>query len=190
MKQVISTSELENRMRPGAYSCVGFLGAAESLKEVLRKDKLALREAGISIAQISEKLETLLEAVLEQRNSLLLSNYQEYSEREYRAIKWHSQPAPKFSLENLPDLKIGYIVESKYQVFIVQYRGFQECPWSCKVDHSWASFDLLLLNRETAKYITAPGLIAHLIREHHFFEGPESPYRVDPIKLAQVLERA
>jgi hypothetical protein len=28
-----------------------------------------------------------------------------------------------------------------------------------------------------------PGLIIHLIREHGFFEGLNSPYRVDPIDV-------
>jgi hypothetical protein len=31
-------------------------------------------------------------------------------------------------------------------------------------------------------------LIVHLIREHGFFEGRESPYRVDPGDLVRVLE--
>lgn len=35
---------------------------------------------------------------------------------------------------------------------------------------------------------SAPGLIIHLIREHHFFEGFGSPYRVDPTELARLLE--
>jgi hypothetical protein len=33
-----------------------------------------------------------------------------------------------------------------------------------------------------------PELITHLIREHGFFEGFESPYRVDPRALAELLQ--
>jgi hypothetical protein len=44
-----------------------------------------------------------------------------------------------------------------------------------------------LLNRDTAQSISAPGLIVHLIGEHHFLEGKGSPYRVDPLRLARVL---
>jgi hypothetical protein len=33
-----------------------------------------------------------------------------------------------------------------------------------------------------------PDLIVHLITEHGFFEGQESPYRVDPERLARLLE--
>lgn len=80
----LSTSELERRMRPGAYSEGGFLGQTESL----------------------------------------------------------------------PGIDIGYLVGEKLQVFI---------------------------------YITGPGLIVHLIRAHQFFEGSESPYRVEPRKAIRVL---
>jgi hypothetical protein len=91
-----------------------------------------------------------------------------------------------YSLENLPEPQEGCLVGSKYQVFISQYRGLQECPWSFPYE-SWSSFDFSLLNRETGEYTTGPGLIVHLIREHQFFEGKESPYRVDPARLARVL---
>lgn len=45
----------------------------------------------------------------------------------------------------------------------------------------------MVVNRGTGDYLAGPGLIVHLIRDHHFFEGPGSPYRVDPVKAAQVL---
>jgi hypothetical protein len=35
--------------------------------------------------------------------------------------------------------------------------------------------------------LTGPTLITHLIREHGFFEGLESPYRVDPERLPRLL---
>lgn len=79
------------------------------------------------------------------------------------------------------------MIDNKYQVFTMGYRGLQECPWGCEYER-WSSFDFLILNRETGEYITGPGLIVHLIREHQFFEGKESPYRVDPTQLARVLQ--
>lgn len=46
----------------------------------------------------------------------------------------------------------------------------------------------MILNRKTGESFTAPALIVHLIRAHHFFEGVESPYRVDPEKVIRTLE--
>lgn len=75
-----------------------------------------------------------------------------------------------------------------FQVTWEQYRGFQECPWGCAHEPQWASIDFVLENRRTGKRLSGPGLIAHLIAEHNFFEGHESPYRVDPREVIEVLE--
>jgi hypothetical protein len=48
----------------------------------------------------------------------------------------------------------------------------------------------LILNRRSGESVTGPGLIVHLIREHQFFEGSESPYRLEPSKAIRVLELA
>jgi hypothetical protein len=78
------------------------------------------------------------------------------------------------------------LVDGEFQVFIQQYKGLQECPWGCEYDLR-SSFEFVILNRQSGEYITAPGLIVHLIHAHQFFEGLESPYRVDPAKVVHVL---
>ncbi len=55
---------------------------------------------------------------------------------------------------------------------------------------TWAYFDFLILNRRLGESVTGPGLIVHLIREHQFFEGSESPYRLEPSKAIRVLDLA
>ncbi len=186
----LSFSELERRMRPGAYSEGGFLGQRESLEAVLAQDNQTLRKFGVSRGQIADGLEKVLQCVLDQRHGLRKSNSSEYWQREGGGRipdLRHPQPAVRYTADNLPSTDVGYLVEDKLQVFITQYRGLQECPWGC--DHEpWSSFDFLVLNRESGRYVTGPGLILHLIRKHHFFEGLESPYRVDPAKVVQVLE--
>ena len=81
----------------------------------------------------------------------------------------------------------GYTV-AQFQVLLNQYRGGQDCPWNCRVDVKFASFDFVIVNRNNGLYFTGPALITHLIREHHFFEGRQSFYRVDPLRAARVLE--
>jgi hypothetical protein len=186
MTNDIPIDELEKRMRPHVYSIKGFLGLAESLESVLSQDELTLQKSGISYEQLSTELSKVLLDATTQRDNLLKTNFQEYAERERSLINWEGTSI--FSADNLPSTQAGFIVNNKYQVFFHQWRGFQECPWNCIIDIGWNSFDFILLNRESGNYIKAPGLIAHLIQEHHFFEGIESPYRVDPIKLATVLE--
>jgi hypothetical protein len=187
MQNIVPIHELENRMRPGAYSVKGFLGEAESLEEILRQDELTLQQLDLTYEKLAAELETLISDALQQKHERVYKNRQELMEREYPSNIWQqARSMSKFSTNDLPSTQIGYIIGNKYQGFFAQTRGFQECPWNCE-QPEWGSFEFLLLNRETAEFIIVPGLIVHLIREHRFFEGRESPYRVEPFKLAQVL---
>ncbi|MDI1476833.1 hypothetical protein [Polyangium sp. y55x31] len=75
----------------------------------------------------------------------------------------------------------------RFRVRLMQWGGSQECPWLCAIDSGWASIDFAIENRRTGAKLRGPGLIVHLIAEHGFFEGKESPYRVDPRQAAEVL---
>jgi hypothetical protein len=188
--RTISINELEERMRPAAYSSQGFLGQTESLENVVAQDSQTLKTLGISHEQIAIALENVMQCVKDQSYKLSEDNYPEFVEREgegYIPDLYHPESIPRFSLDNLPNTDVGYLVGNKLQVFNVQYRGMQECPWGCEYEE-WGSFEFLILNRQSGKFVTFPGLIVHLIRKHHFFEGLESPYRVDPAEVVQVLE--
>ncbi len=197
-------SELERRMRPGAMSRMGFLGFSESLEVVLAQDNQILKALHISCEQIAEALEKILQSVLDQKNKLLEENFQEWLKREGQVREgqepfWDLQEPifdlykpnciPNFSLNNLPSTDLGYFVGNKFQVFITQYRGLQECPWGCGRDN-WSRLTFLILNRQSGKFVTGSGLIIHLIRKHHFFEGIQTPFRVEPAAVADVLELA
>jgi hypothetical protein len=175
-------SELESRMRPGAWSTGGFLGKHESLEDIIVDDANLLSRLNVTYQQLADKLERILAPALEA-----------YLRREF------SSDCPDlYNPEAMAGLTSALLLqkrrEEKYisgnlQVFILVYRGMQHCPWECTA-YDFAHFDFLILNQARKTFVTGPGLITHLIREHHFFEGRESPYRVDPAKLVYVLELA
>jgi hypothetical protein len=142
----------------------------------------------LSYENIATELERVFRDTLKQKDELLKRDFQAYEAPEHAPMDWRKPGnVPIFSAENLPSPKFGYLIDHQYQLFFAQFRGFQDCPWNCR-EPNWGSFDFLLLNRQSGEYIIGPGLIVHLIREHHFFEGKESPYRVEAQKLARVLE--
>jgi hypothetical protein len=156
----LSIEELESRMRPGRFSQAGFLGSNESLSAVLAQDAEILLGLRLSFTELSERLEKLIEAAETNTG---------------RSIR----VAPHFT------------------VSVRKYTGFQICPWSLDPHHMQctegggvrhASIDWEIRNLRTGQQMQGPGLIVHLIRDHHFFEGLESPHRVDPNALAQLLE--
>jgi hypothetical protein len=183
MSESLTIVQLENRMRPGQYSQGGFLGKNESLEFVIAKDNQTLTNLGINHEQIASALEKLLATVFEQEKTLPST---EWIKRETNFPNLYKPDTiPVFSKDNLPNIDVGYLVGC-FQVFIVTYRGFQVCPWDeCG---EVGGFDFMVLNRNTGTSFTAPALIIHLIRFHHFFEGIDSPYRVDPGKVVHILE--
>ncbi len=157
-------AELEARMRPGALSRAGFLGPSESLRAVMAADDLVMKQAGQTFEAVATALEVLISA---------------------------AAASPRH----------GVTVDGKHHIRVQQYLGFQICPWSPDPNHAQcsmgeakglihSSLDWRLENLRTGKAVEGPGLIVHLMYDHHFCEGRESPNRVDPIILARVLELA
>jgi hypothetical protein len=179
MDKLLTVAELEARMRPGAYSDKGFLGPDESLEEVIRRDEMTLRDMRITYEEIADAISRLLDDAVRQpyKPNGVGSRIPDLYNR------LGTKSVPYFDQDHLPGADEGYSA-SHHQVFFVQFRGLQGCPWGCD---SGGSRDFLILNRTTGEYFTGPSLIVHLIREHHFFEGTGTPFRTDPFKAARVL---
>ncbi len=63
MQNHLSIAELEERMRPGAYSAQGFLGTTESLELVVQRDEEILKTLEVSHQAIASVLEEILQVV-------------------------------------------------------------------------------------------------------------------------------
>ncbi|MGH2911390.1 MAG: hypothetical protein ACRDJ3_02825 [Solirubrobacteraceae bacterium] len=151
--------ELERRMRPGAFSRSGFLGPGERLADVLESDRRTLAALGFSTHQMAERLDALITAA-----------------------------------EATPGRLAR--VDDRYDVAVELYTGFQICPWALEPDSGQCtaaggvrhgSIDWRIRNLQSGEELRGPGLIVHLIRAHDFFEGRQSPARVDPVALARTL---
>jgi hypothetical protein len=173
---------LEREMRPGKCSVGGFLGPTESLARVIADDERTLARLGIPHELIADSIEQIWSAAWKEMHSL---PFEEMRKRSTDFPTLHRpESIPRFSSDRLPDPGLGCRI-GEIRVFFVQYRGFQICPWGCG---AFGGADFMMLNRTTGESFCAPDLIIHLIRAHHFFEGRQSPYRVDPEKVIRTLE--
>ena len=145
-------------MRPGAFSQEGFLGPKESLRQVLDRDARTLAELGITASALGARLQDLLVQALT-------------------------------SGESIARVDI-------YRVQLRRYKGPQLCPFAPRPfdapcpgpgDPRLASIDWDITHTRKRIRMTGPGLISHLIAAHGFFEGVQSPYRVEPRALAQLM---
>jgi hypothetical protein len=158
----LSNGELEARMRPGAWSQSGFLGPKETLIEVLDADARTMADIGVSAATLAARLDELITTV--------------------KAVPTRTA-----------------LIDGRFDVRIEVFRGFQLCPWTPDPQHGQctagtgvrhASSRWWIRNRIRRADLRGPGLIAHLIDAHGFFEGRQVEGRVEPIELARLLELA
>jgi len=75
------------------------------------------------------------------------------------------------------------VVDGKYEVEI-RYSGMQGCPFDEHSDHGG---DVIITNLRTGKSVKFGNIIAHLAKEHGFFEGSVS-YRIRPEQFMDVLD--
>jgi len=155
----VPLEEVEARMRPGNFSQAGFLGREENLRQVLDSDARTLEELGVTADSLGDRLGQLLESAI-------------------ASTRTQTRVGP-------------------YRIRLQRYKGPQICPFApephenpCpgRGDKRFASIDWSISNSRNGTQLTGPGLIVHLIGAHGFFEGIQSPYRVPPRKLAQLLE--
>lgn len=191
-------------MRPGRDSDGGFLGERERLGKVLREDAAALAELRVSAGALAARLRQLLDAhgwAYETREpGPLTVTRVEFRGKEMIATEVEVEATPRPTEEETEIVAgpAGELVRvaGRFDVTLRHYWGWQECPWrglgpgTCgrKAIDAYSTMDWEITNRRTGRHLVGPGLIVHLIAGHGFFEGRESPYRVDPRELAELLE--
>ena len=72
-----------------------------------------------------------------------------------------------------------------YQVEVMEYKGWIPCPF--KDNRKFSKRITNAVNLATGEGIQWTDVGVHLIKDHGFFQGHGSPYRLDPIKLAAFL---
>lgn len=72
-----------------------------------------------------------------------------------------------------------------YEVEVMEYKGWIGCPF--KDNRKFSKRITNVLNLATGEGIQWTDVGVHLIKDHGFFQGHGSPYRLDPAKLADFL---
>ena len=167
LSDTLSLDMLESRLRPNVFSIGGFLGPEEMLRDVLEKDRLTLVRLGLTYEDLASAIQMFLEEDWQGRD--LSGHY----------CLWQSWFCGE---QSCPWVKSELTAEREATI----PAGTRLAP-TCGHPVQFASTDWWIINLETGLSVSGPGMIVHLIRYHHFFEGPASPYRVNPERAAMVL---
>ncbi len=76
-------------------------------------------------------------------------------------------------------------VEDIYAVKVDEWRGLVPCPW--EDGHAARKGYVEVTNEELGETITWTPLNIHMIREHGFYQGRGSTYRIEPEDVKRIL---
>jgi hypothetical protein len=156
----IELDRIQYKLRIGPHA--GFLHPSETLTEVRSKDMKTLQHLKISPDQIANKMEILAG---------------KYYRSNYLCPTKSSEPK---------------LIESIFEITGKAFLGSMTCPFhdSSKdpTSHSESYSEITIKNKNTGKSIKYNSLMWHLIRNHQFFGGPLSSYRVDPTHIVDVFD--
>jgi hypothetical protein len=154
----VSLEEVQKRMHPGGWFSPALLEKGTSLLNLIEDDKLSLGSINISARVIGERLDELL---------------------------IRSSGTDWFDGRKIKDLSIE----------IHHRRGFLSCPWApdefekCSIGNKWrpTADEFIIFNKTTKKSLNGFLLSVHMIKEHDFFGGPGTKYRIEPIFVAKMI---
>src|SRR5262249_42987693 len=137
----------------------GFLTRGTSVETVLAADRETLARQGVDSATLGDRLGKVLE-------------------RAGAGSDW-GRPA-----------RVG-----PHEGQILRQRGFITCPWAseefeaCYVGSGGrpTANRFSVIHRPSGRRLEGFELSAHLIRDHGFFGGPETRFRLDPLDVTAVL---
>jgi len=96
------------------------------------------------------------------------------------------------ALQHLTDLAIGAfgapVTEGVYEVCACEAMGVLPCPFG--EPGLYTKTVIEAKRTDTRRTLSWTALNVHLIREHGFYEGRGSPFRLEPEALAEFLELA
>jgi|HubBroStandDraft_6_1064221.scaffolds.fasta_scaffold79008_4 hypothetical protein len=166
-------AEIERRMLPGQSSRVGFLAPGDELTAIIARDERTCAERGITPEQIADRLETLVGRA---------------GRRVSLALRHHTR---KDEIDGLLHGTGRGVRLEGFKITGLQSRGRQECPFEDDAGSRCASFiyagaEYNVEHLGSNHAIKFSGLLIHLARDHHFFEGSVR-YRLEPADAIDVL---
>jgi hypothetical protein len=159
---------LQANLRPKASSISGFISKTDNMFEIIESDIVALAAVDTTPQKVGMRLQ-----------AFLLASVPNVRDRASR------------NRLNIPDhinITFGSSLMGK------QGCPFEQCGFKCNNNDSplqiragFGSWNFDIHNKKIDERIQGPGLLTHLAVCHNFFEG-NTAYRVDPIRLARVIE--
>lgn len=160
-------------MHPNEHFIYGFIGKNERLTEIIDTDREQIQRLGVSYDAIASAIE-----------DLFLSDAEKYNGNPvFRKEFIHSPVCP---WEDYCTVSLFDLTKKVTEIIVVNGQKFDEAR---EVEKKYGRLTLAsypeFVQRDLIMVFS--DLHPHIIREHNFFEGHVTPYRVEPERAVRYL---
>jgi hypothetical protein len=165
----------ESHFNPGEQFMFGFKRADESVEEIIASDKKLLAELGITC----EEMATLISELFASEDEIF---------RGYPVLRWQYIHSPVCPWQDFCTKSPFDFSESVTEIWLVEPEFYMRVMRQVN-----AKVKRLSLPQDTKKFVDRgwikvfSDLHPHLLTEHQFLEGHETPYRIDPYFMKLLL---
>lgn len=157
----LSKKKLEIKLWPnGEESIEGFLGEYDDLEETIISDLKILNKFNVTYQILGMKLKKIINLTIESKTKNIRFNGYDF---EFKIINTVGFQADPFSKRKKPTKKSKIYVPSR----MLEY-GYM---------------NIIIKRLDLNKTLKMAGGLPDLIQQYGFFEGKDSPYRIDPLTL-------
>lgn len=194
---------------------IPMLAENERLHEVMERDQVTLKHMSVQHEQMGDALKTVL-LITKQLHTRFVdcSGFRSLDVSECVPVAQKRDPAAvaairaaiakqKFRsdvfavLKKARDWNVDQVYEAEFdfngqsvRVLAVYWGGAEPCPFLAEnVNHGfqYGGADVFVVNLSSAASFQYSSLLPHMIKHHHFFEGQQSRYRLNPEAVCKVL---
>jgi hypothetical protein len=153
----------------------GFKGVAESVEHIIESDKKLLAELSVTHDQIASIID-----------AIFASDEDEFCG--CPIVRWENIHSPICPWDDFCTKSCFDLFTAVTEIWLVNpHRVSEVRDYLGKVTKRVYPIEDLKMLVDKKWIMVFSDLHPHLIREHHFFEGIETPYRVDPRKMAKMI---
>ena len=179
------------RLYPGQDSQAGFLGPKDNFFEVMRQDRDFLKSAGITHFQIADAVDGILRRMEQPENRNLSKMILTMNEQRLEVKVGYTRGVQLNPFQEFIDWRLwkgykeGEFTLQQYKERNVPYKQYGDLWLGLKYP-ARGTGDFTITNLATQRSVSGCDM-APVLMAMGFFEGPGTPYRMDPAKFIDVL---
>ena len=176
MKESPQTKHLEEMLKSSKIVLGGFLGDDKrNITEIIDSDMAQVAKSGITLEQIATRMQEITKAAISGLGNWVLIPFEGTQAITTNVVATTEHTTAKEVRAATHELKTR----------VEEAKGLMICPWPHPGRFAKRVTEVQLLN--TNEYIMWSDLNIHMIREHGFFEGKGSNFRIEPDELIEII---